>query len=80
MRFKARKYFDGWWDISQNYRLGTLQNLTQKRGFKGTFLYAPPEVLIDNEYTEAGDVYSFAIIAFELITNEKPFKNCSFME
>lgn len=49
-------------------------------GFKGTYLYASPEVLKDNEYTKAGDVYSFAIIAFEVITNEKPFKNCSFFE
>ena len=49
-------------------------------GFKGTFLYSSPEVLNDNEYTKSGDVYSFAIIAFELIINEEPFKNCTFIE
>lgn len=49
-------------------------------GFKGTFLYSPPEVLTDDEYTMAGDVYAFGMIAFEVITNEEPFKNCSFFE
>ena len=49
-------------------------------GFKGTFLYSSPEVLIDAEYTPAGDVYSFGIIAYEVITNDEPFKNCSFTE
>ena len=37
-------------------------------GFKGTFAYAAPEILLKNEYTQACDVYSFALIVYELIT------------
>ena len=43
-------------------------------------LYFSQKVLIDAEYTQEGDVCSFGIIAYEVITNDQPFKNCSFTE
>ncbi|KAK8839312.1 hypothetical protein M9Y10_032246 [Tritrichomonas musculus] len=44
-------------------------------GIKGNFCYSAPEVLQMNEYTKAGDVYSFAFLVYEIVTNEVPFKN-----
>ena len=44
---------------------------------KGTPLYIAPEIWINAEFTPACDVYSFAIIAYQLFSNEDPFKNCS---
>lgn len=46
-------------------------------GFKGTPIYAAPETWSDNEFSKASDVYSFAIIAYELLSLEQPFKDCS---
>lgn len=45
-------------------------------GFKGTPIYAAPEVIAFFEFSEAGDVYSFSIIAYELFECIKPFENC----
>lgn len=42
-------------------------------GIKGTPLYVAPEVWERQEYSEASDVYSFAMIMFELITAQVPF-------
>ncbi|KAK8889286.1 hypothetical protein M9Y10_034032 [Tritrichomonas musculus] len=44
-------------------------------GFKGTYAYAAPEVIEKYDYSTYGDVYSFAMIMFEIMTNEKPFDN-----
>lgn len=44
-------------------------------GFKGTPIYAAPEVWINCEYLKSGDVYSFSVIFYELFSNEIPFKN-----
>ncbi|KAK8860753.1 G2-specific serine/threonine protein kinase [Tritrichomonas musculus] len=45
---------------------------------KGTPFYIAPEIWSDVSYSPACDVYSFAIIAYENITSEDPFKgmNC----
>lgn len=45
-------------------------------GFKGTILYSSPEILFDCDYTEAGDVYAYAMISYEIIWYD--FNNCSF--
>ena len=44
-------------------------------GLKGTPIYLAPEIWDRNEYTKAGDVYAFSIIAYEMITLEEPFKD-----
>ena len=45
-----------------------------KSGFKGTFAYCSPEILSAQEYKKAGDVYTFAMIVYEIMTNEIPFE------
>lgn len=42
---------------------------------KGTSLYIAPEILTNYEYSEKSDVYAFSMIVYEIMTNEKPFKN-----
>lgn len=42
-------------------------------GFKGIPAYSAPEVLQNNVFSKASDVYAFALIVFELMSNEKPF-------
>ncbi|KAK8899073.1 hypothetical protein M9Y10_001372 [Tritrichomonas musculus] len=41
---------------------------------KCTFQYAAPEILQSHEYTEAADVYAFAVEVFEIMNKECPFK------
>lgn len=42
---------------------------------RGTPTHIAPEILLNSEYTKAADVYAFALTVFEIMTNEKPFKN-----
>lgn len=42
-------------------------------GAKGTSIYTVPEVLESNVYSKASDVYSFALVVYEILSNEKPF-------
>ena len=44
-------------------------------GIKGASLYIAPEILTNYEYSEKSDVYAFSMIVYEIMTNEKPFKN-----
>lgn len=44
-------------------------------GFKGTPAYAAPEIWKNHDYRKEGDVYAFSLIAYEIITNEKPFND-----
>lgn len=45
-----------------------------------TLAYTAPETIKDEEITKAGDVYSFSMIVYEIMTSKKPFENCSFSE
>lgn len=36
-------------------------------------LYYPPEILREEKYTKASDVYDFSFVLFEIITGKKPF-------
>ena len=47
-------------------------------GFKGTPIYIAPEIWQDKKYTKAGDVYAFAMIVYELLTHNEPFKDYNF--
>ncbi|RHZ69926.1 hypothetical protein Glove_276g61 [Diversispora epigaea] len=47
----------------------------QKRNVFGVLPYIAPEVLGGEEYTKAADVYSFAIVAYEIITGFQPYSD-----
>ena len=42
-------------------------NIQSQNGLKGTPIYMAPEIVIDEKYSTAGDVYAFGYIAFELL-------------
>lgn len=52
----------------------TLQSIS---GAKGTPIYSAPEVLEFNMYSKSSDVYSFSLVVYEILTNEKPFSDIS---
>lgn len=49
-------------------------DLTTILSMHETVLYLPPEYFTNHEYTQAGDVYAFGMIAYEIMTKEKPFQ------
>ena len=55
-------------------------NIQSRKGIKGPAAYMPPETISNNESSQLGDVYSFGFIVFEILTNEEPFKNFSFLQ
>ncbi|KAK8847086.1 hypothetical protein M9Y10_019664 [Tritrichomonas musculus] len=57
-------------------RIHTLESMTFQSisGLKGRPSYSSPEILQRNQYSESGDVYSFGMLVYELITGEIPFK------
>ena len=42
-------------------------------GNLGTIPFMSPEIISDNEYTKAGDVYAFGVTIYQIITNEELF-------
>ncbi|RHZ82713.1 hypothetical protein Glove_104g23 [Diversispora epigaea] len=48
---------------------------SKKNTISGVLPYMAPEVLIGGEYTKATDVYSFAFVAYEIITGFPPYHN-----
>lgn len=45
---------------------------------KGTPIYMAPEILTNDEYSEASDVYAFSIIVYEVFSMETPFIKLNF--
>src|SRR4051794_19281003 len=43
----------------------------------GVLSYVAPEVLRRKEYTQASDVYSFGIVAYEILSGKSPYHNLS---
>ena len=43
--------------------------------FKGSLAYSAPECILKYEFTKASDVYSFAMIVYEIVTSEVIFPN-----
>ena len=48
-------------------------NYQSQKGKKGTVIYMAPEILSDDKYSKASDVYAFAFIVFELFSYNNPF-------
>ncbi|RHZ85142.1 hypothetical protein Glove_71g84 [Diversispora epigaea] len=61
-------------DFGLSKLIGTNPNNPEKKNIVGVLPYIAPEVLSgDEEYTKAADVYSFGIIAYEIITGFPPY-------
>lgn len=43
-------------------------------------IYIAPELCGKTDRTKAGDVYAFGMLIYEIITNERPFKDSTFLE
>ncbi|KAH3744494.1 protein serine/threonine kinase [Pelomyxa schiedti] len=60
---------------------GTSRNFTQTEETQnfttgvGTPMYMPPELLASGKYRESADVYSFGILAWEIVTRRDPFSD-----
>ncbi|KAK8847280.1 hypothetical protein M9Y10_019867 [Tritrichomonas musculus] len=55
---------------------GSTQNTIDTK----TVIYTAPELCGNSNYSKEGDVYAFGMIMYEILTNEKPFKNLNFFE
>ncbi|KAG9292312.1 hypothetical protein G9A89_009124 [Geosiphon pyriformis] len=60
-----------------NNETTTIDIITKKdvneKNIYGVIPYIPPEVLRGKKFTEAGDIYSFAMLLWELATGKPPF-------
>ncbi|KAG9302852.1 hypothetical protein G9A89_009629 [Geosiphon pyriformis] len=50
---------------------------TDEKKIYGVIPYIPPEVLRGEKFTSAGDIYSFALLLWELVTGKPPFHDYS---
>lgn len=53
---------------------GDLTNPEQEEGVIGTISYMSPEQILEGEIDQRVDVYSLAVMCYELLTGELPFK------
>ncbi|RHZ89598.1 hypothetical protein Glove_13g23 [Diversispora epigaea] len=61
-------------DFGLSKLIGVNPNNPEKKNIFGVLPYISPEVLSgDEEYTKAADVYSFGIIAYEMVTGIPPY-------
>src|SRR6185436_9402690 len=61
-------------DFGLSKLIGINPNNPEKKNTVGVLPYIAPEVLSgDEEYTKAADVYSFGIIAYEIVTGFPPY-------
>ncbi|RHZ85058.1 hypothetical protein Glove_71g72 [Diversispora epigaea] len=61
-------------DFGLSKLIGTNPNNPEKKNIFGVLPYIAPEVLSgDEEYTKAADVYSYGIIAYEIVTGIPPY-------
>ncbi|KAL6066019.1 Serine/threonine-protein kinase drkD [Balamuthia mandrillaris] len=61
-----------------DFGLSRVKKAGSNKGATGSPLYMAPEVLADKPYDEKADVYSFGIVLWELVTQQKPFKEEAF--
>ena len=58
-------------------RLVTTEESVRQSNATGTFIYMAPELLGEGEYSGKSDVYSFAILMYEVVTNLVPYPEIS---
>jgi len=60
-----------------DFGLAKAQELAQEKmtGLMGTYHWMAPEIFENKDYTIKADVYSFAIVLYEIITRETPYQN-----
>ncbi|KAK8888320.1 hypothetical protein M9Y10_039386 [Tritrichomonas musculus] len=63
----------GYFGISKQFQVEEQMSHQSMSGFNNSTAYLAPEVIENNEYSQASDVYAFAFIMFEVLSNEKPF-------
>lgn len=56
-------------------RVQSFSSLTESGQVLGTLPYMPPEVLSEGNLSPAVDIYSLGIMAYEMLTRQKPFKD-----
>lgn len=59
--------------------LSISMNIQSQRGLKGTPIYMAPEILLNENYSTASDVYAFAFVLYELFTLESPYEGFRFL-
>lgn len=64
-------------DFGLSKRIHNVDTLTYQTtsGLKGSPTYSSPEILKFNDYSKSGDVYAFAFVVFEIVSNDLPFKD-----
>ncbi|RHZ87884.1 hypothetical protein Glove_29g123 [Diversispora epigaea] len=60
-------------DFGLSKLIGENPNNSEKKNIFGVLPYIAPEVLSGEEYTKAADVYSYGIIAYEIVTGFPPY-------
>ncbi|RHZ54912.1 hypothetical protein Glove_421g15 [Diversispora epigaea] len=60
-------------DFGLSKLIGANPNNPEKKNIFGVLPYIAPEVLSGEEYTKAADVYSYGIIAYEIVTGFPPY-------
>ncbi|RHZ65622.1 hypothetical protein Glove_313g65 [Diversispora epigaea] len=62
-------------DFGLSKLIGANPNNSEKKNIFGVLPYISPEVLSGEEFTKAADVYSFGMIAYEIVTGFPPYSD-----
>jgi tRNA A-37 threonylcarbamoyl transferase component Bud32 len=71
---------DNWQVKLADFGLATVKSRTFAKTMCGTTGWVAPEVLAEQGYTEKADVYSFAVILWELLTRQVPYAGKNTMQ
>jgi serine/threonine protein kinase len=71
---------DNWQVKVADFGLATVKSRTFAKTMCGTTGWVAPEVLAEEGYTEKADVYSFAIILWEMLTRQIPYAGKNTMQ
>lgn len=71
---------DNWSVKVADFGLATVKSRTFAKTMCGTTGWVAPEVLAEEGYTEKADVYSFAIILWEMLTRQIPYAGKNTMQ